>query len=97
MNEVRAAIRVRRRTITSMPLLPESQARMIFLYYREARGACTRRARLHPTQGESVVKKFCVLAVLLAVPCLVSAEDKKVDNVLSFKMKSLDGKEVDLS
>ncbi len=47
------------------------------------------------------MKKFCVLAVLLAFPCLVCAEDKKVDkksdSVLNFKMKSLDGKEVDLS
>jgi glutathione peroxidase len=46
------------------------------------------------------VKKLCVLAVLLAIPCLTSAEDRKetkVSGPLSYKMKGIDGKEVDLS
>src|SRR5437016_1328671 len=39
------------------------------------------------------------LAALAAVPALVAAEDseKKVAPVLNFKMKGLDGKDVDLS
>jgi glutathione peroxidase len=44
--------------------------------------------------------KFCAVAVLLAVPCLVSAEDKKekkVPPVLNFTMKGIDGKDVELS
>ena len=44
------------------------------------------------------MKKFCaILAVLIAVPGMLQAEDKKVDSVLNVKMKGIDGKEVDLS
>jgi glutathione peroxidase len=46
------------------------------------------------------VKKLCVLVVLLAVLCLASADDKKETKVagpLGFKMKGIDGKEVDLA
>jgi len=43
------------------------------------------------------VKKFGFVAVLLLVPCLARAEDKKVSGPLSFTMKGIDGKDVDLS
>lgn len=43
------------------------------------------------------MKKFSMLAVLLVVPCLVRAEEKKVSSPLSFTMKGLDGKDVELS
>ena len=46
------------------------------------------------------MKKLCILTVLLAAPCLVSAEDtkeKKVPAALNFTMKGIDGKDVDLS
>jgi glutathione peroxidase len=35
--------------------------------------------------------------VLLALVCAIRAEDKKVPDVLNFKMKTLDGKDADLS
>jgi glutathione peroxidase len=43
------------------------------------------------------VKKCCVLAVLFLVPGLIRAEGKKVSGPLSFTMKGIDGKDVDLS
>lgn len=44
------------------------------------------------------MKKVCVaMAALVLTVGMARAEDKKVDGVLSFKMKSIDGKDVDLS
>jgi len=43
------------------------------------------------------MKKFCVLAALVAVPCLARAEEKKVAGPLSYTMKGIDGKDVALS
>jgi len=43
------------------------------------------------------VKKCCVVAVLFLVPSLARAEEKKVSGPLSYTMKSIDGKDVELS
>jgi len=43
------------------------------------------------------VKKVCVLAVLCLVPCLARAEEKKVSGPLTYTMKGIDGKDVELS
>src|SRR5439155_20523243 len=50
-----------------------------------------------PPTRRRVVKKCCVVAVLLLVPCLARAEEKKVSGPLSYTMKGIDGKDVDLA
>src|SRR5205823_606749 len=64
-------------------------------------------ARRHPTsvptQGDAVMRTAVLglAAVLAAAPALFAADkdtgDKKVPAVLNFKMKTLDGKDTDLS
>jgi len=73
---------------------------------RHRPGSLLRRAAAdrHSSQGEIAMRNFVHLALTLLVPlaCLSPARadekgDKKVPPVLNFKMKSLAGKEVDLS